>query len=69
MMGGRVLSDKGEPLSTGCISDTEQGDSARQRLPLGQCGRASLFVNLAIDEMTLQGEVIVKMGVDGCEFL
>jgi len=64
-----VLSDKGEPLSTRWTSGLEQGHSARERLPLGQGGQASLLVNLSIDEMAPQGEVIVKVGVDGCEFL
>ena len=64
-----VLSDKGEPLSTRWTSGLERGHSARERLPLGQGGRASLLVNLSIDEMAPQGEVIVKVGVDECEFL
>jgi len=48
-------------LGTGTLSSRE--------MRLGQGGRASLLVNLSIDEMAHQGEVIVKVGVDGCEFL
>lgn len=48
-------------LGTGTLSSRE--------MRLGQGGRASLLVNLSIDEMALQGEVIAKVGVDGCEFL
>jgi len=65
----RVLSDKGEPLSSGCTLGGKGRVLTREELPLSQGGRASLFVNLSIDEMALQGEVIVKVGVDGCKFL
>jgi hypothetical protein len=64
-----VLSDKGETLSHRCDSGKVCSGSIHEQPPLGQGDRPSLFVNLAIDEMALQGKVIVKVGLDGCEFL
>ena len=42
--------------------------SGHDDLPLGQCGRATLFVGLAIDEMTFGIEVIVDVGVTDANF-
>jgi len=38
--------------------------SSREGAPLGQCGRASLLVNLAGDEMALLIEMVVDLGVN-----
>jgi len=53
-------------LSVGCetVSDWRSGRcdrraSARERLPLGQRGRAAKLVGLAIDEMAFLGKVVV----------
>ena len=38
--------------------------SSREGAPLGQCGRASLLVDLAGDEMALLIEMVVDLGVN-----
>ena len=43
--------------------------SGRERPPLGQGGRASLFELVPADEVTLLVELIVEGGVDRCELL
>jgi len=53
----------------GHTSIFEQNPSGSKALPLGQGGRAALFVGLAVDEVAFGSEVVVEAGVDGREFL
>jgi len=64
-----VLSDKGELLSTRCTLDREGRGSAHERMPLSKGSWASFLIGLAIDEVAFQCEVVVDVGVYGCEFL
>ena len=43
--------------------------SGHDDLPVGQCTRAALFEGWSVDEVTFGVEVVVDVGVDGCELL
>lgn len=43
--------------------------SGHEVLPLGQCGRAAVLVCLSVDEMALQIEVVMDVGMYGGELL
>jgi hypothetical protein len=45
------------------------GELQTDDLPLGQCGRTTLLVGLAIDEVTFGIEVVVDIGVNRGELL
>jgi len=47
----------------------KHANSARKKLPPGQCGRATLLAGSAIDEVTFLVEMVVDAGVDGCKLL
>ena len=64
-----ALSVQCEPPSPRWSSVFEVSGLARDRLPLGQCGRAAFLVSLSIDEMTFEGEKIVDVGMDRGELL
>jgi hypothetical protein len=58
-----------EPVSAGRSSPDEHGVSAREEAPLRPDGGASFLAVLAVDEVALEGEVIVQAGVVGGELL
>ena len=55
-------------VTAGCLRVAQHAPRkrylSREGAPLGQCGRASLLVNLAGDEMALLIEMVVDLGVN-----
>jgi hypothetical protein len=58
------LSNQCKPLSEGKILHEMRVLSGRNRSPLGQGGRATLLVGLAIEKVAFGSEVIVERGMD-----
>jgi len=63
------LSNQCKPLSESKICHQMRVLSGRKRSPLGQGGRATLLVGLAIEKVAFGPDMIVERGVDRGEFL